>query len=309
MSVSIRHLLQQGPVLRSLLGVAAGAVTQRFQKQEQPEQPKTPSVWLSQELPIRSERLVRDYIKWSGGTAARYEGELPPHLFPHWGFPLMAQTLKDLPYPMTGVLNQGCRLVREAPLRADQKLHLKARLESIQDDGKKARLHQRLITGTKDNPEALQADVYAVVKLRSSEKKGQREKPQLPEGAAAIGTASLRESAGRDFALLTGDFNPIHWIKPAAKAAGFKGMILHGFAALALTIERLNDHLEESKSEPWESIDVRFVRPLVLPNEATVYTAPTYPESEERLIHLVDQKGEICMLGHYRCKRPLREAA
>jgi acyl dehydratase len=43
-----------------------------------------------------------------------------------------------------------------------------------------------------------------------------------------VGVHALSGSSGRHYAFLSGDFNPIHWITPAAKAAGFRSCILHG---------------------------------------------------------------------------------
>lgn len=299
MSVSLRHLFRQGAVLKSLLGAATSVLTQK----KSSSLPDLPGPWLHDEIEARSPRLVVDYIRWTGGTLGRYEKTLPPHLFPQWGFPLIAQTLQGIPYPLTGVLNQGCKITVHHALPADQPLILKARLESVEEDEKRARLHQRLVTGTHTEPESIVADVYAVVRLKSSGSKKKRDKPSVPEHAVSIGKRDVNATAGRDFALLTGDFNPIHWIRWAAKLSGFKSTILHGFASLSIAIEQLNGYFESEGHPPWKSIDVRFVRPLVLPNTAQLYiTLPNADSDEEQKakqgeIFLTDKNGEICMLG------------
>ena len=87
----------------------------------------------------------------------------------------------------------------------------------------------------------------------------------VPVSARRISTWSLRGDAGMDFALLTGDFNPVHWIPIYARAAGFKHCILHGFSTLARAIEDLNRVVCSGNPTRLKSVDVKFTRPLVLP--------------------------------------------
>ena len=76
--------------------------------------------------------------------------------------------------------------------------------------------------------------------------------------------------AGLDFALLTGDFNPIHWISPYAKMAGFKNTILHGFASMALSWEAIVRERLDGDVTRMKAMDVRFVRPQILPGEVSI---------------------------------------
>ena len=73
-----------------------------------------------------------------------------------------------------------------------------------------------------------------------------------------------------DFAKLTGDFNPIHWIPAYAKVSGFKNTILHGFGTMARAIEALNQNAFAGDT-PIRGWDCRFTRPLVLPAQVGVY--------------------------------------
>ena len=84
------------------------------------------------------EKLVSDYVRHVGGDPSWYRGRVPPSLFPQWGFPLQAQTLLGVPYPLARVMNAGCRIEQKAPLPAGQPLHVRARLESVDDDGRRA---------------------------------------------------------------------------------------------------------------------------------------------------------------------------
>lgn len=286
MTVSPVLLRYQGPTLRALGRVALGSI----RGPSVSALPAIPGPWLEEEVQPRPKRLIDAYVDWSEGNPGDYQDQLPPHLFPQWGFALIGRTLANIPYKMTAVLNQGCRIVVNQPLPRDQPLQLKARLEAIEDDGYKARIHQRLITGTRDAPEALIADLFAVVVLKKKESlKHRSADDEVP--LEQIGSWQAGANAGRDFALLTGDFNPIHWIAPYAKMAGFKNKILHGFGSLARSFEIL-----QAQNGPIAQIDVRFVRPLVLPASTTVWLGSAIGDGM-REVQLRDSKDNICMAG------------
>ena len=81
----------------------------------------------------------------------------------------------------------------------------------------------------------------------------------------------MPDSAGLDFAKLTGDFNPIHWLAPYARASGFRAVILHGFSTFARSIEALNRSRFAGDPSKLTVIDARFSRPLVLPARVGIY--------------------------------------
>ena len=116
---------------------------------------------------------------------------------------------------MTKVLNQGCRITVNQALPAGEDLHLTARLEDVREEPRKARIHTRLTTGTPSAPDAVVADVFAVVPLpdRSAEAgkgKGKRPpRPGIPLSAAELTRRRFGSRAGRDFAVSPGP-QPIH---------------------------------------------------------------------------------------------------
>ena len=269
MHVRRRHALEQGPVIATLLRTAVAASRPRPDSA-----PETPTPAITGTVSPRPARLVRDYTRFVGGNPSSYRGEVPPHLFPQWGFPLQARTLTDVPYDLTKVLNGGCRIEWNAPIAADEPLHVRTWLESIDDNGKRAVLQQKLITGTRAEPEALVTTTYAIVPLprpKDAPRGPRKPKPRVPLEWRPIDRWRLSADAGLDFALLTGDFNPVHWIRPYARMAGFKGTINHGFSTLSRAIESLNRSLWSGDTHRWHTIDVKFVRPLVLPAEVGVF--------------------------------------
>ncbi|MEQ1508614.1 MAG: MaoC/PaaZ C-terminal domain-containing protein, partial [Myxococcota bacterium] len=218
-------------------------------------------------------RLVADYVRHLGGDPSWYRGAVPAHLFPQWGFPLLARTLRAIPYDLRKVLNGGCRIELHRPLPANEPLALEACLETIDDNGSRAVIQNHLVTGTRSAPHAVDAWMYAVVPLKRGD--GKKERPTVPLDARELGWWSISAADAVDFAVLTGDFNPVHWLRPYARAAGFRRTILHGFATLGRAIEALNRNRFAGDVSRLAVIDVKFVRPVLLPADVGLYLVPS----------------------------------
>jgi hypothetical protein len=216
-------------------------------------------------------------VRWVGGDPSSYKSRVPAHLFPQWGFPLTGKLVEGLKYPMLAAMNGGCKLTINAPLPSSEPLEVVGRLEAIDDNGQRAILDQKIVTGTRANPDAVVAHLYVFIPLKPKERSGDKkngkasDKARVPVDAREIAFFKLGSDAGLDFAKLTGDFNPVHWVPRWARAFGFKNVILHGFGTLARAIEALNRGLFAGDVDALAEIDVRFTRPLVLPARVGVY--------------------------------------
>jgi MaoC like domain len=272
MSVSLLHIRHQGPVIAALLNTAAGAIRGSGKsngKSGNGPGPGSQAV-LRQTIKPRNDALVRDFISHVGGDPANYRSTLPPHFFPQWGMPLLSKTLQGLPYNLSRVLNGGSRFESIHPLPSDQPLHLKAQLIEVDDNGYRVIFRQKLITGTAKQPESLISYVTAILPLKSS-KGPKKQKPVVPKKAKKIDSWQLAGNAGLEFALLTGDFNPVHWVRPYAKLSGFPGTILHGFSTMGRAFESLTRTIGDGKPESIASFEVKFVKTLGIPGNVSVY--------------------------------------
>jgi hypothetical protein len=275
MQVSSRYVLRQGPMLATLGKTAARALTQRLHTGKTALL-TTPGPEIKRSFAPLSSDLLDAYVAFVGGDPRAYRGIVPPHFFPHWAMPVAAETLRSVPYPLLRVLNAGCRMQVRALMPRGEALHVRAQLASIEDDGKRAILTQRVVTGTDSVPDAMITELYAFVPLvEAVAARGngadKREKPRVPMGSREISFFSLPSSAGLSFAKLTGDFNPLHWLPAYAKAAGFRSVILHGFGTLARAYEGLTRGLLAGDVRKLKLLDVKFTRPLVLPHDVGVY--------------------------------------
>lgn len=269
----LRHVVRQGPVLASLGGVVADALRHRLPAplNGASTAATAPGAPLSALVPPRDSAMVNDYIRWAGGDPAAWRGRVPHHLFPQWGFGLLPRTLAGAPYPLTRALNGGCKVSVLAPIPSDQPLRLTAQWVATDDDGHRAILTQRLTTALPDGTVAQVADVFVFVPLAPAEKRAggpRKARPTVPSDAREVASHRFASDDGFRFACLTGDFNPVHWVAPYARAAGFGGTILHGFGTLARALEGLTRNLWAGDTHHLTGYEVRFTRPVRLPGRA-----------------------------------------
>src|SRR5262245_49059768 len=153
MRVPLRFARYQGPVLRGM-GEAALASMRR----EAPRDRIVPGPWIEERVPARPASLVDAYCEHVGARPGRYERTIPPHFFPQWAFALTGRLLRDLrSYPLVRVMNGGCRLDVHGELPRDRELVLRGRLQSVDDDGKRAIVEVRYETGVEGDPQILVA--------------------------------------------------------------------------------------------------------------------------------------------------------
>lgn len=299
MGVPARYILHQGPVIRGLGGGALAILRQRFGDGAS-RAPTVPGPEHRLVMPPRPPDLIKSFVRHVGGDPGSYRRTVPAHLFPQWGFALAPKVLETVPYPLAKALNGGCRVEVRHALPQGEPLHVRARLESIDDNGRRAVLQTRIITGTASEPDSIIADLFAIVPLGKKDKKTdkskrpKKERPRIPASAREVARFRLGTSAGLDFAKLTGDFNPIHWIPGAARASGFRNVILHGFGTMSRAWEGVVRNVyagDPSRITEW---DCRFTRPLVLPAKVGLYLEDSpgqEPGGQQHRVYVGDAVG------------------
>ena len=283
MALPTKHIRSQVPVIKTL-GATAFEAIRRSVGGKAPSGPgELPGPEIHATLSPRPRELIRDYVRFCGGDPSSYKHTVPPHLWPQWGFPLAARTLEQIPYPLFKVLNGGCRVEVNAPLAIDEPLEVRARLVSIDENERRAVLEQEVVTSTAAAPRAIVATLYAIVPLggpKSKAKQNGAKKKQparVPLDARELRRWTIPQNAGLAFALLTGDFNPVHWIPPYARAFGFRNTILHGFATMAKAWEGLVRSRFGGDIAGIRTLDVQFTKPLTLPAKVGLYLEPGDP--------------------------------
>ncbi len=271
MAASPSLLVHQGPQIASLLHAGLQSV-QRAGQLGDLSAVSTPGPAFTATVRPPPE-LVHAYLRFLGGDPSSYKRTIPPHLFCWWALPLMGRTLEALPLDPSSVINGGATLTVNAPLPAGTPLVASAQLAAIDQDERRTLVTQRLTTGPADAPEALVVETRLFFRNPKGPKRSGPKAPPVtvPQGARELSSRRLSATAGRDFAVLTGDFNPIHWIAPAGKAAGFGGCILHGYATLGMAWEAWVRVRQSGRADTIGSFDARFSRPVRLPGTVRVF--------------------------------------
>lgn len=307
MSVPPRFVLHQKPGLTGIGRVAWAAATAPVRRFVGDTGESEVSRKITKTEDALSPELVSRYVEHVGGDPQRYTREVPPHMFPQWTFDTLASTLEHLTLPLQRLVNGGCRLEWNSRLPDAVPLHVSAQLVEIDESPSRVRLHHVIETGPRNEPDAVVAHVFNVLPLGGSsegdddgsdaESGGGRGAKVVAPEAEELEDWHIGAGAGLDFAKLTGDFNPIHWLPPAARAAGFSNTILHGFSTMARAFEGLARWAEPDRSV--SVLDVRFTNPLVLPARAGLYLGPEGSGTDEaRTVYVGDGPNETAyMMG------------
>ena len=196
---------------------------------------------------------------------------LPP-TFPHvLTFPLQVALMGDRSFPLAlpGLVHVRNRIDVLRPVGASEALDLEVWAERFADHRSGA---------TVDLCASVSAGGGEVWRSRSTYLARGASAPEgAPESDVAVSVGALPraaatwrvpDDAGRRYAQVSGDVNPIHLSGLTAKAFGFKRAIAHGMWVKARVLAALVNRLPESSA-----VDVAFRRPLFLPSTVTLATA------------------------------------
>jgi len=280
---------EQLPTAVTALGVALRSISPLTRPRRVPDSP-TP---LALRRSAPSSRLVDHYAAWSGAPPERYRDTLPPHFCSHWAFALLARLAGQAPCNLAAVLNQGLRMQFRSALPRGTALSLRGQLQGVVDDGRRVRIHTQVVAGWAEQPEAVIIDNYTVVPLRSGSGKAATT-PRAEPDWETIGQWSATADDGLNFALLTGDFNPIHTLWPLARRTKFRGCILHGFGSVARTMETLRN-----AGHDIADIDLRFIKPLALPSDGLEVQVAAPDADGRRAFRLCNRDGAVHLAGRF----------
>ena len=127
-AVSASYALSQFSSIAALLKVGVATPFKGKPTEDSIAAIRTLGKMVEVELPAMPLSILDEYTRWTTGSGSGCGGLVPPHLFPAWTFPPMIEALSVLPFPMTAVLNQGCRLEVHAPLPAGEAMQCTAQL-------------------------------------------------------------------------------------------------------------------------------------------------------------------------------------
>ena len=223
-------------------------------------------------------RVARTGVTVDPGELAAYDRvcgfpltDLLPATYPHvLAFPLQVALMSDRSFPLAlpGLVHVRNRIDVLRPVRADEPLDLEVWAE---------RFARHRSGATVDLCASASAAGTEVWRGRSTYlARGATAPEGAPESDTTVSIGETRPSAswrvpddaGRRYAKVSGDVNPIHLSGLTAKAFGFKRAIAHGMWVQARVLAALSGRLPDALT-----VDVGFQKPLFLPSTVTLSTA------------------------------------
>ena len=233
----------------------------------------------------RGGELPEDHLARKGVTVD------PAHLAAYTrvcGLPLNDVLPATYPHMLTFPLQMALMSDRSFPLALPGLVHVRNRIEVLRPIGADALLDLEVwAENFATHRSGAAADLCATVSAGGQEVWRSRSTylsrgATAPEGAPAAdidvpvgdlerpaATWRIPADAGRRYAKVSGDVNPIHLSGLAAKAFGFKRAIAHGMWVKARVLGALAGRLPDALT-----LDVAFKKPLFLPSTVTLSTAP-----------------------------------
>lgn len=224
---------------------------------------------------------IRAYARATGGDhlfAFYGEGAVaPPFLAATWEPALALELLAgiDPPLPLGPVVHLATECTWARPLRPGDRARCRVALERAEPVRRGIRF--TVSTRTWAGEGRLASEATSAFLLKVALPDGPRAEPD-PSRAPAHGWAelvrwSLPASAGRRYARVSGDWNPIHLWGATARPFGFRAPILHGYATAARAAHALVDLLFHGDPLALRRMQVAFRAPLSLPCTATLFVA------------------------------------
>ncbi|OUS24191.1 hypothetical protein A9Q99_24940 [Gammaproteobacteria bacterium 45_16_T64] len=250
-------------------------------------------------VPAPSNRLIEHYIQWSGGDNHLYPGEVPAHLFSQWSIPLVTRLLSQGMYPLKDIINKGCHVSVNHAIPRGERLYLRAELVELKESASQINFSIEVTTSTQSTRSAIVAVFHLVLLLEQATLKTNRKPRPVHPDYSELGDWSVDSRDGFRYALLTGDFNPIHWLDPLAKRSNFGGKVLHGFASLSKTWERIQSPAQHNQNI--SEISVQFIQPVHLPTTGLkVLTSKKTDRQGQYKLRVRGEGNQLHLLGKYK---------
>jgi acyl dehydratase len=167
------------------------------------------------------------------------------------------------PVSLLGVVHTRNRIVQQRPLRVDDAGEIHAWLEGHRETARGQELD--LQTQVRVSGETVWSEISTLLARRTDSNRAPRKRqtglPHLdvpPRQDVSTSTFVVAPGVGRQYARVSGDFNPIHIADVAARFFGFKRAIAHGMWSLARCAAEIGG---PAFSRPC-TLDVAFKRPI-----------------------------------------------
>ncbi len=269
--------------LASMLRLVARGITSRRAGEAVPEVPRRkPS--LERVHPGVDPGLHARYLLATAGDAVEALGgnALSPVFPATWETAQALELLASLetPLPAGGVVHVEGELVSIRPIAPDDRLRCRVELERAERVRKGIRLTVAARNWTAGGQLCTQSTAVFLARTRTPAEDARDASPRStardegdprgepPQQWDEVTAWSLRGDAGRRYASVSGDWNPIHLWSVTARPFGFRRPILHGFCTQAMVAHALIQHRLGGDPAALRRLRIAFRAPLPLPGRA-----------------------------------------
>jgi len=237
------------------------------------------------------QKRLAAYRKVCGFT----DNALLPPTYPHiLAFALQMQllTAKEFPFPLLGLIHLSNRIRVLRPMGGVGRVRVSVQVQNLQPHAKGATFD---VVTTLDDQLGPLWEAESQMLCRGVKLEGEPVEDVLTPSLTMTQVAQWKAPAdiGRQYAKVSGDYNPIHLSAVSAKLFGFPTAIAHGLWNKARTLAALADHLPTANVE----IAVQFRKPVRLPSEVTLLASAAGSSGDFQLLGSGDLEH---MVGHWR---------
>jgi hypothetical protein len=182
-----------------------------------------------------------------------------PATYPHvLAFPLAMRlmTAADFPLPAIGLVHVTNRITVARPIGAGERLDLAVRAEGLREHARGTQFDM-IATASVDGAEVWRG-VSTYLRITKPSSGPGSAAPDISGGIGAVWRVPAR--VGVDYAVVSGDRNPIHTSLVGARLFGFPRPIAHGMWTMAHALAALEGRLPDAYT-----VDVTFKQALLLP--------------------------------------------
>jgi acyl dehydratase len=225
-----------------------------------------PDTRLTGEAVVQRDRL-REYAEVCG---FRLSDDAPP-TFPHvLAFPLAMRLMTSggFPFGVIGVVHIANRIEQRRPAHAGETLQLRVWAEGLADHpkGRQFVLVHEAVGEGEDEPFWVERSTYLRRGGGSGDGKAEKRSPEPPRGGSIW---RVPGDAGRRYAAVSGDRNPIHLRKLTARLFGQSRPIAHGMWLKARCLAALEGRVPAACE-----VEVEFKTPVALGSKVAFTSTP-----------------------------------
>ena len=215
--------------------------------------------------------------------------DLPAGFVHVLAFPVATAHLIDVPLPLLGMVHLANRVTQHRPVRLGEELDVRVHATGLRAHRKGVSLDVVAEVLADDDVVWHGVSTYLAKGARIAGDDAGAQDTARPEFTAPAPTGSWRltPDVGRRYAAVSGDRNPIHTSRVAARAFGFPRRIAHGMYTAARALAEVGPSARGEAFE-WE---VAFARPVLLPSTVAVRISPVAGSGPGELTFAVWSRG------------------